>query len=65
MKRAAERILNMPITYFNSISVVKKISKYLVRIGVDKHIVSESKLMQQIKFKGKEGSIKQVYILNK
>jgi len=59
MKRAAERILNMPINYFGSITNVKKISKFLIRIGVDKQVVSNSKLMQQIKFKGKEGSIKQ------
>jgi len=61
MKRAAERILNMPINYFGSITNVKKISKFLIRIGVDKQVVTNSKLMQQIKFKGKEGSIKQVF----
>jgi len=44
---------------------LRKISKFLIRIGVEKHIVSESKIMQQLKLKGKEGSLKQVTILIK
>jgi hypothetical protein len=59
LKRAAERILNIPISYFNSMETLRKISKFLIRIGVEKHIVSESKIMQQLKLKGKEGSLKQ------
>ncbi|ORX61018.1 hypothetical protein BCR36DRAFT_394165 [Piromyces finnis] len=56
----AERILNMSITYFSSAMLIKKISKFLVRIGVDKQTVSNSKIIQQIKNKAREGSIKQI-----
>ncbi|KAL6611004.1 hypothetical protein U3516DRAFT_799224 [Neocallimastix sp. 'constans'] len=60
LKRVAERILNMPINYFYSIETLKKISKHLIRIGVERQIISESKIMQQLNINGgREGPISQ------
>jgi len=51
----------MPINYFYSIETLKKISKHLIRIGVERQIISESKIMQQLNINGgREGPISQV-----
>ncbi|KAL6611864.1 hypothetical protein U3516DRAFT_813340 [Neocallimastix sp. 'constans'] len=60
IKRAAERLLNMPINYFPSVDIIKIIIEYLINIGVDIEVIVNSKVLHQIKFKKKREIISQL-----
>lgn len=57
LKRAADRLLNMPIYNYGNVKLIKKIMIHLESIGVDKQVINNSRLYQQIKLKGREGSL--------